>query len=228
MEPILGEDTSGLADISEVTGARALLHVHRGHLSTAERDLDDVGSLADSPDAQGRSLYWAARAAVLHASGRFEEALAAGRRGMQDEVSTIPSLWIKESFAVAAAAAFELGDSTTVGELLAWVDALPPGRRPPALVAHASRLRGRLAARARDAETTDREYGRAIELFTSMAASFWAAAARVEWAELLAERGDAAAATPVAAQATATLRSLRATPWLHRVDVLAPSLEVAS
>ena len=81
IDPIPSEDTSSLADISEVTGVRTLLEVNRGNLVAAARHLDNVSFLGDSPDAQGRSLYWAARAAALHASGRLEEALAAGRRG---------------------------------------------------------------------------------------------------------------------------------------------------
>jgi hypothetical protein len=147
---------------------------------------------------------------------------------MRDELSTIPSFWVREAFVTAAAAALEMGDIPSVDNLLEWVDQLPPGRRPLSLTANAARIRGRMAARTGQPDVTDREYGRAIDLFTSMSASFAAAVARVEWAELLADRGDVAAAAPVAAQAATTLRSLRATPLLTRVGALAPSLEAAS
>ncbi len=225
---IAREETRALADVSNVTGVHVLIELHRGNVTAAAAYLDEVSYLGSSPDAQGRSLYWSARAGVLHATGHMREALDAGRRGMHDEVSTIPSFWIKDAFATAAAAALEIGDTTAADELLSWVDELPPGRRPPSLTAHAARIRGRVAAGAGQPDVADREFGRAIDLFTSMSASFWAAAARVEWAELLTERGDRVAAAPVAAQATATLRTLRATPWLERVVALAPLLEVAS
>jgi class 3 adenylate cyclase/tetratricopeptide (TPR) repeat protein len=228
IEPISSGETQGLADLSSIVGTSVLIEVHRGNVAAAQTQLDEVSFLGSSADSQSRSLYWAARGAVFHASGRMEEALAAGRRGMQDEVSTVPSFWIKEGFAGAAAAALEMGDVAAVEELLLWVDGLPLGRRPPALVAHASRVRGRLAARSGQPEIADREFARAIELFSSFSASFWAACARVEWAELLVERGDSADAAALAAPAAATLSALRAVAWLERVRALAPSLEVAS
>jgi predicted ATPase/class 3 adenylate cyclase len=228
IEPITHEETRSLADISNVTGTRALIQLHRGNVGAAEADLDEASHLGMSPDAQTRSLYWSSRAAVLLATGRPREAWAAASRGMTDEVSTIPSFWIKEGFATAAAAALETDDLAGVEGLLAWVDELPPGRRPPSLTAHASRVRGRLAARTGHADIVDREYTRAIDLFTAMSAAFWAASARVEWAELLGERGAMTEAAALAAQATTTLRALRAAPWLDRVRALAPALGVAS
>jgi hypothetical protein len=77
-------------------------------------------------------------------------------------------------------------------------------------------------------ESADREYARAVELFTTMSAPFWAAASRVEWAELLSDRGATAEAAALAAQAATTLQALRATPWLDRIRTLAPSLATAS
>jgi hypothetical protein len=147
---------------------------------------------------------------------------------MDDQVSTVPSPWIKQGFATATAAALEMGDRGTVEELLAWVDGLPAGRQSPGLLAETSRIRARLAGVSGQPETMDREYARAVELFTSMSAPFWAATARVEWAELLSDRGAIAEAATLVAQAATTLRSLHAVPWLDRIRTLAPSLATAS
>jgi tetratricopeptide (TPR) repeat protein len=228
IEPITHQDAFGFAHLSNVLGVSVLIGAHRGNVSECQARLDAVSFLGSSADSQAQSLYWAARSVVLGASGQLGAALEAGRKGMDDEVSTIPSPWVKEAFATAGAAAIQLGDLATVGELLAWVDGLPPGRRPPGLAAHAARVRGRLAARSEQPEAADREYALAVELFASISASFWAASARVEWAELLVERGATAEAVSLAAQAAMTLRSLRATPWLERIHALAPSLEAAS
>ncbi len=189
IEPIAGEETSGLTYLSNIEGSSVLIELYRGNVDAARARVDEVGFLANSADSQSRSLYWSAHAAVLHASGHFADAVTAGRLAMKDEVSTIPSFWVKEGFAIAAGAALDMGDVSAVEELLAWAEALPPGRRPPALAAQALRVRGRLAARSGQPEAADRDFARAIELFTSISASFWAASARVEWAEVLSERG---------------------------------------
>ena len=227
LEPV-SHDAHGFADLSNIVGGSVLLDLSRGNVTACETTLDAVSYLGDYADLQARSMYWASRAVVLHASGRLGEAVDAGRRGMDDAVSTVPGPWVKQGFATAAAAALEVGDRATVEELLAWVDGLPAGRRPTGLVAEASRIRGRLAAVSGEPELVDREYTRAVELYTAMSAPFWAAAARVEWAELLSDRGATTEAAALAAQAATTLRSLHATPWLDRIRTLAPSLATAS
>jgi predicted ATPase/class 3 adenylate cyclase len=227
LEP-LSHDAYGFADLSNIVGGSVLLDLARGNLSACETRLDAVSFLGAYADSQARSMYWTSRATVLHACGRLGEAVDAGRRGMDDELSTVPSPWIKQGFATAAAAALEMGDHASVLELMAWVDGLPAGRRPSGLAAEASRIRGRLAAGSGQPETADREYARAVELFTTMSAPFWAATARVEWAELLSDRGETAEAAALAAQAATTLRSLNAVRWLDRVRTLAPSLATAS
>ncbi len=156
LEP-LGADEHGFADLSNIVGGSVLLDLSRGNLSACETRLEAVSFLGGYVDLQARSMYWASQAAVLHASGRLGEAVDAGRRGMDDKVSTVPGPWIKQGFATAAAAALEMGDRATVEELLAWVDALPAGRRPNGLVAEASRIRGRVAAASGDPESADGE-----------------------------------------------------------------------
>ncbi len=229
LDPIPGEDTHGFADFSNITGIRMLLDA----ASRAPRFRRERARRGGVPGRVRRTRRRAASTGRRERpcstpGGGSTEALAAGRRGMRDEVSTIPSFWVKEGFAVATAAAVELGDIATVEELLAEVDSLPPGRRPPALGAHVARIRGRLAASSSQAEVADREFARAVALLTSMGAAFWAATARVEWAEALSARGASAEAAALVAQATTTLRSLGATPWLERVGALAPALEAAS
>jgi tetratricopeptide (TPR) repeat protein len=126
LEPLSREATHGLSDLSNIVGASVLFDLYRGNLSACETRLDAVSFLAGYPDSQARSMYWASRAPVLHASGRLSEAVDAGRKGMDDQVSTVPSPWIKQGFATATAAALEMGDRGTVEELLAWVDGCRP------------------------------------------------------------------------------------------------------
>ncbi len=176
-------------------------------------------SSADSPDAQGRSLYWAARAAV---AARVRSSRRGARRGTPrhagrgvDDPVTVD----QGGFAVAAAAALELGDLATVDELLALGGRAAPG--PPATRAGCPRVaRPRPAGRSRAGRRGRRPRVRPRHRARSprWPASFWAAAARVEWAELLSRaRRDRRCGGGRRAGAPRRWRSLGATPWLDRL-----------
>jgi hypothetical protein len=112
-------------------------------------------------------------------------------------------------------AAFDLGDTAKVEELLESVERLRPGDRPPLLAAHATRFRARLAAAPEDAE---RGFRWAAELFGELGVVFWRAAAQLEHAEWLVKQDRAAEAQLLLDEATELFVRLEAAPWIERAQ----------
>ena len=169
-----------------------------------------------SSDVQEQASYVAARAAVFHGEGRLEEALSAGLESLESgavaETAVFSYQQVKQGFVHAVEAAFALGRAEQVEELLARVEAVSRGVRPPYIEAHTHRFRGRLesdAARNVAAATGFRELGM----------PFWVAVTQLEHAELL---GGGEEAEHLRAAAREVFERLEATPWLERATAAAP------
>jgi class 3 adenylate cyclase/tetratricopeptide (TPR) repeat protein len=177
------------------------IHIARGNTAEARR----VRGLypAESPDVQERTSFAAADTAVLHAEGRFEEALEAGLKtfDMFGEMAAISYQQAKQAFWHAAEAALALGRTSDVESLLARVETAAPGQRPPFMEAQALRLRGRL-------EASPERFAAAAQRFGELEMPFWVAVAQLERAE--------AAREAIPASAVETLERLGATAWLAR------------
>ena len=111
-------------------------------------------------------------------------------------------------------AAFALGDTEKLRELLDVIAVLRPGERPPLLEAHMHRFRGKLAG-------DEAEFAAATELFRERSLTFWLAVTMLEHGELLASRERGADAEPLLAEAREIFERLEAGPWLARVDASA-------
>ena len=109
---------------------------------------------------------------------------------------------------MALEAAFALGESAKIEELLASIEAVPPGSRPPYLDAQARRFRARLAG-------DGAGYKAAAERFRELGIPFWLAVTLLEHAEWLAGQGSSQA-EPLLAEASEIFERLEATPWLER------------
>ena len=123
------------------------VHIERGELDEARRILSLFSRLDGSTDVQDRSTYLAATAALRRAEGRFAEALADGAA----TIEAAPTLGadfqgVKHGVVDALEAALALGDTASAHELLAFIDSLSPGIRPPFFEAQAHRFRARMAA----------------------------------------------------------------------------------
>jgi hypothetical protein len=177
------------------------IHIARGNTAEARR----VRGLypAESPDVQERTSFAAADTAVLHAEGRFEDALEAGLKtfDMFGETAAISYQQAKQAFWHAAEAALALGRTSDVENLLARVETAAPGLRPPFMEAQALRLRGRL-------EASPERFAAAAQRFSELEMPFWVAVAQLERAEVAGEG--------IPASAVETLERLGATAWLAR------------
>jgi class 3 adenylate cyclase/tetratricopeptide (TPR) repeat protein len=204
-------DALTLSFLDSVLEAR----VHRGEVAEAARLLSLYEPLRDSTDLQNRMMFVAASASVARAEGRLEEAL---NRGVEAaEISRITereaSQGIKQGLVEAIEAALALGDDKQAEELVASIEAVPPGLRSPYLGAQALRFRARLSASDDAALET---FDAAAKQFRELGTPFWLAVTQLEQGERLVAAGHAGDAEPLLAEARDIFGTLEATPWLER------------
>ena len=82
---------------------------------------------------------------------------------------------VKVVFPQAVEAALALGERGRAEALLRPIEALPPGRLPPSLRAHANRFRARLAAEDGEIQKAERGFAGAAAAFREFGMSFWLA-----------------------------------------------------
>jgi class 3 adenylate cyclase/tetratricopeptide (TPR) repeat protein len=196
----------------------AQITVHRGHLTEAEAFMEMLAELESSADVQERMQYTCGKARILLAAGRAADALAAAEASMRErDTIGISSEAIKEAFAVAGEAALQLEDVAKARDLIAVVEALPPGRSPQLLQAQAARFRAAVAARGGDAQEAERLFKQAAGRFRELSVPFYLAVVRLEHAEWLTAVGGADDAEQLFAEAREIFEQLEATPWLERL-----------
>ncbi len=187
------------------------LYIRRGALDGAGRILSMFSRFEETTDVQDHSIYLASRAALCRAQGRLQEALADGKAAIEvGRTLGIPAQSTKQGIVEAVEAALALGELAKVEELLALVDGVPPGTRPPYLDAQAKRFRARLNG-------DPAGYEAAAERFRDLGLPFWLAVTLLEHGELT---GDAA----LLDEAREIFERLQARPWLERADALSDEL----
>ncbi|MBM2823066.1 MAG: Tetratricopeptide repeat protein, partial [Thermoleophilia bacterium] len=203
------QERSGGMFLSLLSGPLEI-HLQRGDLAEAQRLYSLFSSLEGSPDVQERACFFGGTAALYRAEGRLREALEAGQKVLEGEQTLgVSHQAVEQGLVEALEAAIALGEGEAVRELLATIEAIPPGRRPPYLEAHAHRFRARLGGDPAEFET-------AAARFREIGIPFWLAVTRLEHGELT---GDASSF----AEAREIFERLAATPWLERLDAVAPT-----
>jgi class 3 adenylate cyclase/tetratricopeptide (TPR) repeat protein len=207
-----------------VVNALVSITAQRGQVEEAWRVLSTISDLAGSADVQDRSTYAAQRATVLHAEGRLDEALAAsleslaaaellGGRGLAGGADA------KIAVGTALASALELGRLDEVVNLLARIDAMRPGQRPPTLQAQAARFRAGLAAARGEHDGVEQGFKTAAAIFREHGLTFLLAVTELEHGEWLMGQGRVDEAEPLLTEAREIFERLEATPWLERAGV---------
>jgi class 3 adenylate cyclase/tetratricopeptide (TPR) repeat protein len=193
--------------------------VAQGRVAEARRLLAIYASWETLPDFQRRSAYRCAQAVVLHAEGSDREALAAAERVLAEELELRPGEQsVKIAVPQALDAALGLGQREYAEKLLSTIEAIPPGRLPPSLRAHAARFRARLAGQDGEMHKAERAFAAAAATFREYGMPFWLAVTLTEHGEWLSELGRATEAEPLLAEARRTFGGLAAEPWLERVE----------
>jgi class 3 adenylate cyclase/tetratricopeptide (TPR) repeat protein len=192
------------------------IHIQRGELDGARRVFSMFSRLEQSTDVQERSCYLCTRASLRRAEGQPQEALADGEATIETgRTFGIGFQAVKQGIVEAVEAAFALGESAKIEELLASIETVPPGSRPPYLDAQAKRFRSRLAE-------DGAGYGAAAEQFRELGIPFWLAVTLLEHGEWLVGQGRPSQAEPLLAEANEIFERLGAKPWLERVTTAAP------
>jgi tetratricopeptide (TPR) repeat protein len=185
------------------------VHVERGEFDEARRILSLFSRVVGSTDVQDRSTYLAANAALRRAEGRFAEALSDGAATIETAPTLGPDFQgVKHGVVDALEAALALGDSGSAHELLAFIDGMSPGIRPPFLDAQAHRFRARMASDAAGLEL-------AARLFRELEIPFSLGVTLLEHAELTGSETSHAEAREI-------FQRLGASPWLERASAIAP------
>jgi len=179
------------------------IHIQHGELDGARRIFSMFSRLEESTDVQELSGYLSARASLRRAEGKPEEALVDGEAAIKTgRTFGISAQSAKQGIVEAVEAAFTAGESAKVEELLALVEAIPPGTRPPYLDAQAKRFRARLGG-------DPSGYMAAAARFRELDLPFWLAVTLLEHGELTGDESSLSEAREI-------FERLRATPWLER------------
>jgi class 3 adenylate cyclase/tetratricopeptide (TPR) repeat protein len=194
------------------------VELQRGDIQAARRRLEEISEMGRSVDLQLKGSYSTSLAAVRRSEGRHGEALEAaegafGTRavmGMRNPV-------IKEAFVEAAEAAFALGNTAKVEELIEAINQTRASEVGPFVRAHVSRFGARLAAGRGETDSVESNFKQAAGLFREMAMPFWLAVTQLEHAEWLTGQGRRDEAAPLLGEAGEIFDRLRAAPWIERL-----------
>jgi class 3 adenylate cyclase/tetratricopeptide (TPR) repeat protein len=200
------------------------LHIRRGDLGEARLLLESMSWAGSLEDWQLRAGYARARAEMLGAEGRPDEALAAA-----DEVLTtlaelgtgLTNALVKRALVLAVEAALEVGNLDRADELLGMVREARPGQVKPWLRAQVARLASRMSAAAGEHEAVELGFEAAEAGFRDLSTPFDLAVALTEHAEWLVAQGRQDKAGPLRAEAQEVFERLQARPWLQRLGPLA-------
>ncbi len=195
-----GTTESFLSSITEI-------HIARGEVERAAHVLSLYAPYETAENLQRRSMYLAAAASVARAEGRLEEAIEHGLEAtrLARDVGGEAFQQVKLGLVEAIEAALALDERDRAEELVASIEAVPPGLRSPYLGAQAERFRALLAG---DDGAVER-FEAAELAFAALGTPFWLAVTMLQHSEL---GGDAS----LLDEAREIFDGLKATPWLER------------
>jgi class 3 adenylate cyclase/tetratricopeptide (TPR) repeat protein len=189
------------------------VHVQRGDLEAARRLLFMFARHEESTDVQELAGYLSSRASLHRAEGRLPEALSDGEAAIEvGRTLGITAQSAKQGIVEAVEAAMGLGDSAKIEELLANVEGVPIGSRPPYLDAQVRRFRARLGS-------DPAGYEAAAHRFRELGLPFWLAVTLLEHGELTGDESSLAEAREI-------FEDLEATPWLERAASIGAAAKV--
>jgi tetratricopeptide (TPR) repeat protein len=179
------------------------ISVHRDDVERARAIYAMFGSRENSSDLQEFSGLREARAAIRRGEGRLEEALDDYQTTIDAGLmGGIAEQAVKHAIGDAIEAALTLGDGEKAESLLARIEKVPVGTRPPLLHGHVLRFRARIARSASGLAD-------AAAVYRELETPYWLALALLELGELT---SDATALN----EAREIFERLEAVPWAQR------------
>jgi ATP/maltotriose-dependent transcriptional regulator MalT len=164
-------------------------------------------------------MYAMANAALLSGEGRFQEAAAAAREARSTvNVLGAASQPVKHGYVEGLEAALTMGDFGEVDTLVAEIEAMKPGGRPPFLSAQAARFRARLAATQGERDGVEQGFKTAEQIFREYGIPFCLAVTQLEHGDWLGAQGGSEDVGPLFAEGREIFERLEAKPWLERLE----------
>jgi tetratricopeptide (TPR) repeat protein len=194
------------------------LHRARGDLVAAHRVVDEYVRIPEGGRGDMVQLYTCAQAAVSNAECDWQRALTLAEPVLRATIVRDP-VTARLALVEVVEAAFALGDSTKVTELIEFFLEQVDRGRQPSIDAHILRWSARLAVGHDDDDEARTWFLSAIDAFSELKRPFWVAVTGLEMAESQCKPRDASAVVALLARARQTFAALRATPWIERVDL---------
>jgi class 3 adenylate cyclase/tetratricopeptide (TPR) repeat protein len=209
-------ESDGLGDQEYLAISRGWLAALRGDVGTAEAMLASLPDLRVTEDPQDRATVSLVEALTAAARRDTADALRHARSSLSHaDAIGISHECVRWAWPLAARAAHELADTSTIGELLTFLDDSQPGHVVPMLHAERALVRARLAAHD-DAAAAVPGFAHAIRSLRELSTPYHLAHGLLDQAEQLLRQGDTEAAAGAVAEARSTATSLRCQPLLDR------------
>ena len=211
--PAPEDDPAVLSGRDGLAWAAMQISTRRGRLEDADRyaamwarSETDVQSLAGAASGDAERLL---------ARHQVDEALERGRFAFASRNAlSLRHGAVKDGFRVACEAALELGDGDTLAELLAVVEAIPPGLMAPSMRATRDRMRGHVDANDGRTEDANRRFRSAAQIYGELTMPFERAVVLLERVERLGVAWPGA--EDDLREASQTFEDLGAAPWQER------------
>ena len=219
VQPVLDPALARASAFALSRALPAITHVlvNRGLLDEAERIVGLKEGAATSPGLIERADYFTALAMLSHARGDLDTA----KRAQKEILGIVGRMGIfHESLREGITVAVEISlDAGLIEEAARLIDELASKVvRNDYLAPALARFQPRLAVARGDEAAVEDGFRHALELAEASGSPFTHAATRLEYSEWLVERGRSEDAAPHLMEAGAIFRSLRAAPWLERVE----------
>jgi hypothetical protein len=216
-------EADGLGGIEYLRCNQAWLAALRGDADTAEATLVSLQTIRGSEALQDQSEIAVTQAFIAAARSQPGNALACARRALAHaDALGMAFESLRWAWPLAARAAHDLNDTTAARELLAQLDARPPGHIPPMLRAERDLIRARDAARNRScaAETS---FAAAITALRAHSTPYHLAHGLLDHAQYLHQTSDTSAAAGATSEARTIASQLRCQPLTDRAVQITPA-----
>ena len=222
---VIAEAVQGLE--LETSSTTPVMYVYAAAISDARGEITPVPVILPAQSGQHTDLMLEAgllltEAAVVRRAGDLRKAAELSRKafdschlasGIDDDFPIFWFLAIDDQLAV--------GDAATAREILAVVGDAPRGRVPVLQAAALPWLRARIDAAAGESADVEADFRAGIDKLRQFGAPFFLARALLDHAEWLDERGQVAAAMPLATEALDLFTMLGAAAWSPRAARIA-------
>jgi class 3 adenylate cyclase/tetratricopeptide (TPR) repeat protein len=197
---------------------RASLALARGDLEEARAAVEQLERWRTTLNYEGLKLHESIVGSLALAEGRADDAFDVEAAMIRDALTVEGpvSEGIRMGLPDAVEAGIQAGRIEEVANLVALIEAEPPGSMGPYLRAHLRRSNGLLAVARGEREVPEEHFRAAIDGFRAIGYPYWLARSEADLAAFLIDVGRRDEAAPLLEHATEILESLRARPALER------------